>query len=129
MMTLSETHVAIVETLDDDDDILLALAQELGMYIYIYIPSESLDISSLTIDSSLLTLSLVGEFVELVGGAMNAHHLLFLLETLVAVDEASVRDMVHCPSGLHDIYLSISISIYLSIYIYIYLSIYLYLYR
>ncbi|EQC32346.1 hypothetical protein SDRG_10093 [Saprolegnia diclina VS20] len=51
------------ETLDDDDEILLALAQELG------------------------------EFVELVGGALNAYHLLFLLETLVAVDEAAVRDM------------------------------------
>ncbi|KAH9155114.1 hypothetical protein AeRB84_002894 [Aphanomyces euteiches] len=50
------------ETLDDDDEILLALAQELG------------------------------EFVELVGGTLNAYHLLFLLEALVAVDEASVRD-------------------------------------
>ncbi|OQS07232.1 phosphatase 2 [Thraustotheca clavata] len=51
------------ETLDDDDEILLALAEELG------------------------------EFVDLVGGAQNAYHLLFLLETLVAVDEAAVRDM------------------------------------
>ncbi|KAF0691128.1 Aste57867_17585 [Aphanomyces stellatus] len=50
------------ETLDDDDEILLSLAQELG------------------------------DFVELVGGASNAYHLLFLLESLVAVDEASVRD-------------------------------------
>ncbi|ETV93220.1 hypothetical protein H310_12816 [Aphanomyces invadans] len=50
------------ETMDDDDEILLALAQELG------------------------------EFVDLVGGALNAYHLLFLLESLVAVDEASVRD-------------------------------------
>ncbi|KAF0759610.1 hypothetical protein AaE_003680, partial [Aphanomyces astaci] len=50
------------ETLDDDDEILLALAQELG------------------------------EFVDLVGGPLNAYHLLSLLESLVAVDEASVRD-------------------------------------
>ncbi|RHY25837.1 hypothetical protein DYB32_008052, partial [Aphanomyces invadans] len=35
-----------------------------------------------------------GEFVDLVGGALNAYHLLFLLESLVAVDEASVRDTV-----------------------------------
>ncbi|RHY22315.1 hypothetical protein DYB25_012865, partial [Aphanomyces astaci] len=71
------------ETLDDDDEILLALAQELGT-----LPDSSC--------STSLTLSIAGEFVDLVGGPLNAYHLLSLLESLVAVDEASVRDTSMC---------------------------------
>lgn len=52
------------DSLDDEDEVLLVIAEELG------------------------------NFVEVVGGPAHAHLLLNPLESLATVDEASVRDMV-----------------------------------
>jgi serine/threonine-protein phosphatase 2A regulatory subunit A len=52
------------DSLDDEDEVLLVIAEELG------------------------------KFVEVVGGPAHAHLLLSPLESLATVDEASVRDMV-----------------------------------
>lgn len=53
-----------IESIDDEDDVLLALAEELG------------------------------QLVEAVGGAEYAYYLLPPLENIAAVEEASVRDKV-----------------------------------
>ena len=61
--TRSELIPFLHESLDDDDEILMALAEELGQ-----------------------------GFVEYVGGEQHAHLLLTVLETLAAVEETLVRD-------------------------------------
>lgn len=54
-----------LESIDDEDDVLLALAEELG------------------------------KLVDAVGGVENAHYLLPPLENIAAVEEPSVRDKVN----------------------------------
>ncbi len=56
--------VSFLESIDDEDEVLLALAEELG------------------------------NFVEFVGGGVHAHLLLPPLETLAAVEETAVREKV-----------------------------------
>lgn len=58
----------LMESLDDEDEVLLALAEELG------------------------------DFVDYVGGQRYAHLLLGPLENLAAVEETLVRDKVRIPS-------------------------------
>lgn len=59
----------VTESIDDEDEVLLALAEELG------------------------------NFVEYVGGAAYASTLLTPLETLATVEETLVRDKVRAPEG------------------------------
>jgi serine/threonine-protein phosphatase 2A regulatory subunit A len=56
-----------IESIDDEDEVLLALAVELG------------------------------DFVEYIGGAQYAHILLQPLENLAAVEETMIRDKVLLP--------------------------------
>lgn len=64
----SLSYIIILESIDDEDEILLALAEELG------------------------------DFSEYVGGSNHAHLLLAPLETLAAVEETVVRDKVTASS-------------------------------
>jgi serine/threonine-protein phosphatase 2A regulatory subunit A len=57
-------NIGYVESIDDEDEVLLTLAGELG------------------------------DFVEYIGGAQFAHILLQPLENLAAVEETMVRDKV-----------------------------------
>jgi serine/threonine-protein phosphatase 2A regulatory subunit A len=59
-----------VESIDDEDEVLLALAEELG------------------------------NFVEYVGGKDHAHIILGPLENLAAVEETLVRDKVNFKNNL-----------------------------
>ena len=63
--TRDELLPFLLESVDDDDEVLLALAEALG-----------------------------GKFVALVGGPSHAHALLPPLELLASVEESSVRDKV-----------------------------------
>lgn len=67
------------DSLDDEDEVLLVMAEELG------------------------------KFVEVVGGPAHAHLLLSPLESLATVDEASVRDMVRSIPVLSVVTLSSSV--------------------
>jgi hypothetical protein len=62
-ITTTTTNEEIVDSLDDEDEVLLVMAEELG------------------------------NFVDVVGGPSMAFPLLTPLESLATVDEASVRDM------------------------------------
>lgn len=60
----TDCFVMLADSLDDEDEVLLVMAEELG------------------------------NFVDVVGGPQHAYLLLKPLESLATVDEASVRDMV-----------------------------------
>lgn len=66
---LEPAYPFFVESIDDEDEILLALAEELG------------------------------DFTEYVGGNQHAYLLLTPLETLAAVEETVVRDKVRMFAG------------------------------
>ncbi len=61
---ISHNFISFIESIDDEDDVLLALAEELG------------------------------KLVDAVGGVEYAYYLLPPLENIAAVEEASVRDKV-----------------------------------